>query len=177
MILLYLGVFLEALSTDKFGVMWQCLSLFTAENGGIEVHTSLLFHTRNAVPSSSNSASSSWLNVWDAIGAPTVGPKGDQRAITGTPAFVLWRSLYWTKLLSTRSRLSLTADWMKSLLSGRDVVEPVLKSRPTIVSAAMPRRPSVESFGTSLQRNSTVRFVKQKAEEAAVAQKKRFWIL
>jgi NADH:ubiquinone reductase (non-electrogenic) len=104
------------------------------------------------------------FNVWDAIGAPTVGPKGDQRAITGTPAFVLWRSLYWTKLLSTSSRLNLAMDWMKTHLSGRDIVEPVLKRRPTI-----------ESFGTSLQRNRTIKFVKEQAEE--VRQKKRFWII
>lgn len=108
------------------------------------------------------------FDVWDAIGAPKVGPNGDQRAITGTPAFVLWRSLYWTKLMSTSSRLSLSMDWMKSLLSGRDVVEPVLQRRPTIAE-------SVETFGTSLRRNPTVAFVKEKAEEAT--HKKRFWIL
>lgn len=113
------------------------------------------------VPSESAS-----FNVWEAIGTPTVGPNKDQRAITGAPAFVLWRSLYWTKLLSTGSRFSLTVDWMKSMFSGRDVVEPVLKRSPTIV----------QSFGTSIQRNSTVKFVKEKAEEAA-QQKKRFWIL
>ena len=107
------------------------------------------------------------FNVWDAIGAKAVGPNGDHRAITGTPAFVLWRSLYWTKLLSTSSRLSLTADWIKSLISGRDIVEPVLKRRPTILS--------VQSFGTSLQRNSTVKLDREKADEAV--QKKRFWIL
>ena len=117
------------------------------------------------VPSGSAS-----FNVWEAIGTPTVGPNGDQRAITGTPAFVLWRSLYWTKLLSLNSRLSLATDWIKSMLSGRDVVEPVLKRAPTIASM-----PTVESFGTALQRNSTVQFVKERAEE--VAQKKRFWIL
>ncbi len=119
------------------------------------------------VPSESAS-----FNVWEAIGAQAVGPNGDERAITGTPAFILWRSLYWTKLMSTSSRLSLTVDWIKSLLSGRDVVEPVLQSRPTIGSGAMA---SVETFGSSLQRNSTVKFVEEKAKE--VAQKRRFWIL
>ena len=74
--------------------------------------------------------------------------------------------------MSTSSRLSLTVDWIKSLLSGRDVVEPVLQSRPTIGSGAMA---SVETFGSSLQRNSTVKFVEEKAKE--VAQKRRFWIL
>ena len=119
------------------------------------------------VPSESAS-----FNVWEAIGAPTVGPKGDQRAITGAPAFVLWRSLYWTRLLSTSSRLSLSADWIKAWLSGRDVVEPVLKRQATIANI-----PTVQSIGTSLQRNSTVRFVQEKAEEVAQQNKKRFWIL
>jgi NADH:ubiquinone reductase (non-electrogenic) len=113
------------------------------------------------VPSESAS-----FNVWEAIGAPAIGPNKDQRAVTGTPAFILWRSLYWSKLLSTSTRLSLTADWMKSFLSGRDVVEPVLKRQPTIA----------ESIGNTLQRSSSVRFVKKQPEEAA-AQKNRFWMI
>jgi NADH:ubiquinone reductase (non-electrogenic) len=113
------------------------------------------------VPSSSAS-----FNVWEAIGAPAVGPNKDQRAVTGTPAFVLWRSLYWSKLLSTSTRFSLTADWIKALLSGRDVVEPVLKRRPTVA----------EAVGNAIQRSSTIRIVTEKAEETA-QQKKRFWIL
>jgi len=113
------------------------------------------------------------FNVWEAIGAPTVGPNGDQRAVTGTPAFVLWRSLYWTKLLSTSSRLSLLADWAKAHISGRDVQEPVLQRRQTVV-----KLPSVESFGTSLKRNSTIRVINGKAEiQATAPQKKRFWII
>jgi NADH:ubiquinone reductase (non-electrogenic) len=106
------------------------------------------------------------FNVWEAIGARTVGPNGDQRAITGAPAFVLWRSLYWTKLLSTGTRFSLSADWMKSMFSGRHVEEPVLKRRATII----------ESYGTSLQRNSTVRIVQEKAAETT-QRKKKFWII
>lgn len=115
------------------------------------------------VPSQNSS-----FNVWDAIGAPAVGANGEQRALTGTPAFALWRSLYWTKLMSTSSRISLLADWVKSFVSGRDIVEPVLKRRPT-----MAEMPSVESFGTSLKRNETIKFVKQEAAQ----QKKRFWII
>ena len=118
------------------------------------------------VPSESTS-----FNVWEAIGAPTVGPNGDQRAISGAPAFVLWRSLYWTKLLSMRSRVNLTMDWIKASLSGRDVVEPVLKRRATIADM-----PSVQSLGTALRRNPTVRLMKEKAEET-VERKKRFWIV
>lgn len=62
--------------------------------------------------------------------------------------------------------MSLAADWMKAKYAGRDVVEPVLQRTPTV------RRP-VETFGTNLQRNPTVRVVKEKVEDA---QKKRFWM-
>jgi len=114
----------------------------------------------------SGPSSSSNFDIWALIGAEPLGPDGDQRALKGTPAFVLWRSLYWTRLLSTSSRMSLAADWMKARYSGRDVVEPVLQRTQTV------RRP-VETFGTNLQRNPTVRVVKEKVE---VAQKKRFWM-
>ena len=114
----------------------------------------------------SGPSSSSNFDIWALIGAEPLGPDGDQRALKGTPAFVLWRSLYWTRLLSTSSRMSLAADWMKAKYAGRDVVEPVLQRTPTV------RRP-VETFGTNLQRNPTVRVVKEKVEDA---QKKRFWM-
>jgi NADH dehydrogenase FAD-containing subunit len=110
-------------------------------------------------------SSESSFNVWDFVGAPTVGKTGDERAITGAPAFVLWRSLYWTKLLSTSSRVNLAMDWMRSSTMGRDVVEPVLK-----------RKDTVESFGTTLKRNPTITLVKRQAKEAAEP-KKRFWII
>jgi len=117
--------------------------------------------------SSSLGGGSSNFDIWALIGAEPLGPDGDQRALRGTPAFVLWRSLYWTRLLSTSSRLSLAADWTRAQYSGRDVVEPVLQRTPTV------RRP-VETFGTNLQRNPTVRVVKEKVED--VSQKKRFWM-
>ena len=110
------------------------------------------------------------FNVWDTIGAQPVGKDGEQRGITGTPAFLLWRSLYWTKLLSTSSRISLTMDWMTSLVHGREVVEPVLKRRATV------KVPTVESIGTSLKRNPTIKLMKDEAEEAT--KKGRFaWLL
>lgn len=91
--------------------------------------------------------------IWEAIGASSSSNDDDDNKnkkkeeffLTGAPAFALWRSLYWTRLLSTSSRLSLSMDWLRSLLSGRDVVEPVLKRTPTL------------SFGTPIQRNSTIR--------------------
>lgn len=92
------------------------------------------------------------FNVWDVLGAPAVGKDGDQRAVTGKPALVLWRSTYWTNLLSTKSRLSLGTDWIKARLQGRDIVEPVLKRASTV-------RQQVESIGTDLKRNKTIKLV------------------
>jgi len=118
-------------------------------------------------------AGSAQFSVWDAIGAQQIGKNGDERAVTGMPAFMLWRSLYWTKLLSTSSRLSLGGDWVKAKLHGRDVVEPVLKR------TAILKQP-VESIGTELRRNNTIRLV-SKTEALATdpvsdKKKKRFWL-
>mmetsp|Transcript_1990 Transcript_1990/g.4359 ORF Transcript_1990/g.4359 Transcript_1990/m.4359 type:complete len:564 (+) Transcript_1990:107-1798(+) len=119
------------------------------------------------------------FNVWDAIGASNLGANAnDQRGLTGLPAFVIWRSTYWTKLLSTSSRLSLASDWVKAKLHGRDVVEPVLKRAATL-------KAPVESFGTELKRNNTIRLVKNvgaiATDPVAAAndgekKKKRFWL-
>jgi len=113
-------------------------------------------------------------SIWDAIGAPPAGRDGDQRAITGSVAFVMWRSIYWTKLLSHSSRIHLSMDWLSAMLSGRDVVEPVLHRKPT-------RIPPVESFGTPLQRNPSIRLRRNpdfKEETKPKERKilKRFWL-
>jgi NADH:ubiquinone reductase (non-electrogenic) len=120
------------------------------------------------------------FNIWDAIGAQSLGGGGDddqqqQRGLTGMPAFVIWRSTYWTKLLSTSSRLSLASDWVKAKLNGREVVEPVLKRAATL-------KAPVESFGTELRRNNTIRLVQNSVPAGAIAtdagekKKKRFWL-
>lgn len=116
-------------------------------------------------------AGSAQFNVWDALGAQQVGKNGDERALTGTPAFVLWRSLYWTKLMSTSSRLSLGSDWIRAQIHGRDVVEPVLQRTATL-------KPIVESMGTELKRNNTIRLVNEGKTLAtdSVEKKKRFWL-
>ena len=77
-------------------------------------------------------------------------------------------------------RVSLASDWVKAKLNGRDVVEPVLKRAATL-------KAPVESFGTELKRNNTIRLVKNvgaiatdPAAGAAVdvgeKKKKRFWL-
>ncbi len=40
---------------------------------------------------------------------------------TGMATFLLWRSVYLSKLLSTRNRILVGFDWMKSWVFGRDV--------------------------------------------------------
>lgn len=111
-------------------------------------------------------------NVWDLLGAPAVGKDGEQRSVTGLPAFALWRSLYFTKLLSTSSKMSLGGDWINAHIWGRDIQEPVLKRTAT---SKLP----VESFGTSLQRNNTIRLVSKAetmATDPAEKKRKRFWL-
>jgi len=112
--------------------------------------------------------------IWDALGSQAIGKDGDERSLTGLPALAMWRSLYWTKLLSTSSRLSLGGDWINVFFNGRDIVEPVLKRTNSI-------KQPVESFGTSLQRNKTIRLVSKPQTlatdpEEVVKRKKRFWL-
>jgi len=39
----------------------------------------------------------------------------------GMVTYALWRSVYMSKLLSTRNRVSVFVDWMKALIFGRDI--------------------------------------------------------
>lgn len=77
-------------------------------------------------------------SVWDAIGVPTVGKDGDQRAVTGVAALAMWRSLYWSKVMSHSSRFHLSFDWTKARFAGRDVVEPPLRRSPTLANVPVP---------------------------------------
>merc|ERR1711924_525758 len=52
-------------------------------------------------------------------------------AVTGAPAFALWRGMYFTQLLSPSTRWSVSADWIRTSFQGRDVNEPVLKRTMT----------------------------------------------
>mmetsp|Transcript_27675 Transcript_27675/g.42724 ORF Transcript_27675/g.42724 Transcript_27675/m.42724 type:complete len:578 (+) Transcript_27675:170-1903(+) len=124
--------------------------------------------------------SNSALNIWDALGAPTASAGGkkdepDQLAVTGPAAWAMWRSLYWSKLLSNGKRANLSMDWMKSQFSGRDIIEPTLQRHDSVVAPAEwqkggvsggvvmgGRKKSVESFGTPLQRNSTIVMINKK---------------
>ena len=70
-----------------------------------------------------------WRSLHSAANTKVVGE--DQRAVTGAPAFALWRGMYFTQLLSPSTRWSVSADWIRTSLKGRDVNEPVLKRTMT----------------------------------------------
>jgi len=58
-------------------------------------------------------------NLWDIY--PVVN---HQVKVEGTSAFAIWRSLYFSKLLSSRNQAQVAFDWMKSWLFGRDIATP-----------------------------------------------------
>jgi NADH dehydrogenase FAD-containing subunit len=57
-------------------------------------------------------------NLWD------IYPVGNQVKVEGTSAFAIWRSLYFSKLLSSRNQAQVAFDWIKSWLFGRDIATP-----------------------------------------------------
>jgi len=62
-----------------------------------------------------------WRALHGAVGEPR---------ITGGPGFLVWRSVYFSMLLSARNRMSIGYDWLRTYIFGRDVsVSPVLDPR------------------------------------------------
>jgi len=59
-------------------------------------------------------------------------PSNDgQVRVEGTGAFAIWRSLYFSKLMSTRNQAQVGFDWLKVYLFGRDISTPfILKDEP-----------------------------------------------
>lgn len=55
--------------------------------------------------------------LWDHY--PLLG--NDQICVEGTSAFAIWRSLYFSKLMSERNRAMVLFDWLKTFLFGRDI--------------------------------------------------------
>ncbi|ORX90768.1 nucleotide-binding domain-containing protein [Basidiobolus meristosporus CBS 931.73] len=55
------------------------------------------------------------------IGGSAVADFGKGHYISGFGAVYLWRSIYWSEQVSTRTRLLLSMDWTKRALFGRDL--------------------------------------------------------
>lgn len=54
--------------------------------------------------------------IFLSIGGQTVG-----RVVEGQPAFIIWKSLYFSKLLSSRNQAQVIFDWISTTLFGRDI--------------------------------------------------------
>lgn len=49
-----------------------------------------------------------------------------QIKVNGTGAFAIWRSLYFSKLMSARNRSQVSFDWLKASILGRDISTPFM---------------------------------------------------
>lgn len=61
----------------------------------------------------------------------------DEVKVSGVSAFAFWRSVYFSKLLSSRNRSSVAYDWWRTAQYGRDITtapQSSIKSRSSIVS-------------------------------------------
>lgn len=47
--------------------------------------------------------------------------RSDKMTSAGVATFLLWRSVYMSKLLSVRNRVFVALDWFKSQVFGRDI--------------------------------------------------------
>lgn len=52
------------------------------------------------------------------------GSSGERTFLSGTSAFAIWRSLYFSKLMSWKNQAQVAFDWCKVSLFGRDIVTP-----------------------------------------------------
>ena len=57
-------------------------------------------------------------NLWD------IYPVNGQVKVEGASAFAIWRSLYFSSLLSSRNRSQVAFDWIKGYMFGRDISTP-----------------------------------------------------
>ena len=67
----------------------------------------------------------------------SVGGRGTGQVVEGQTAFVIWKSLYFSKLLSSRNQAQVAFDWVQTSIFGRDIstthnVE-VAKSGSTVI--------------------------------------------
>jgi NADH:ubiquinone reductase (non-electrogenic) len=60
-------------------------------------------------------------NLWDVY--PVVN---GQMKVEGAGAFAIWRSLYFSKLLSSRNQAQVAFDWFKNWMFGRDISTPLV---------------------------------------------------
>jgi NADH:ubiquinone reductase (non-electrogenic) len=64
--------------------------------------------------------------------------EGGKTIIEGTGAFALWRSLYFSRLLSNRNKAQVIFDWFKASVFGRDISSPYNLHPPPAVPSLPP---------------------------------------
>jgi NADH dehydrogenase FAD-containing subunit len=68
--------------------------------------------------------------LWDRY--PVSREPNENTIVEGTGAFALWRSLYFSRLLSNRNKAQVIFDWFKASVFGRDISSPyVLRPSPS----------------------------------------------
>lgn len=64
-----------------------------------------------------------WRSLHAADSVDEEAEKAKPQFLTGGTAFLFWRSVYFTKLLSGSNRANIVGDWIKTEVFGRDVVQ------------------------------------------------------
>lgn len=80
--------------------------------------------------------------LWDRY--PVTKQPNENTIVEGTGAFALWRSLYFSRLLSNRNKAHVMFDWIKASIFGRDI------SSPYVLPPAAPGPPSPSTTNTPL---------------------------
>lgn len=68
--------------------------------------------------------------LWDRY--PVTKEPNENTIVEGTGAFALWRSLYFSRLLSNRNKAQVIFDWFKASVFGRDISSPFVRSSPQL---------------------------------------------
>ena len=63
-------------------------------------------------------------SLWDAYPAAAPGAPSEPTRVEGAPAFAIWRSLYFSSILSLSNQARVMHDWVKAAVSGRDISTP-----------------------------------------------------
>ena len=82
----------------------------------IESYPDFLFSYKGALAYVGSSRGIADLkNLWD------IYPVNGQMKVEGASAFAIWRSLYFSSLLSSRNQSQVAFDWLKGWMFGRDI--------------------------------------------------------
>ena len=100
----------------------------TGLKSGEEIEGAAGFKFRNygslAYVGSSKGVADLKIHLWGDRAPAGRGQEAESTVIEGTAAFGIWRSLYFSKMLSLRNRFQVGADWTIGSLFGREISTP-----------------------------------------------------